>query len=245
MRWALVALTLAYLMPAYSILRRLAKGRDEVTITALKVDGTVAVPQPAARDLAAAFGVEAGRGELQLTATWAMKLPGRCRLQVGSSESTKTAQVTSTQGKLKAEGPEVPGLVHAVNHACGVLALKSAGEGESRAALEKHLSTIKLDTRKVSLARFLGTSAFVLGPRDAASQFWVYKDISKDDFFPARVKFTDEQGQAWDVRFIDFTSQSTGGWFPRQIEVWKGETLALRFTGLAADGKPDADALKL
>lgn len=245
MRWVLVALTLSYLMPAYSILRRLAKGRDELTINALKVDGAVAVPQPLAKELAPAFGVEASRGELQLTATWAMKLPGRCRLQVGSAESTRTAQVTYTQGKLKAEGPEVPGLLQAVNHACGILALKSAGEGESRAALEKHLATVKIDTRKVSLARFLGASAFVLGPRDGASQFWVYKDITKDDFFPARVKFTDEQGQAWDVRFIDFTSQATGSWFPRQIEVWKGETLTLRFTGLSADGKPAADALKL
>ena len=174
-----------------------------------------------------------------------MKLPGRCRLQVGSADTTKTAQVTWQQGKVKAEGPEVPGLVHAVNHACGLLALHSAGDGESRAALEKHLATIKIDTRKVSLARFLGSTAFVLGPREGAgSQLWIYKDVTKDDFFPARVKFTDEQGQAWDVRFIDYASQATGSWFPRQLEVWKGEVLVLRFTALQGDGKPEADALK-
>jgi hypothetical protein len=244
-RVVLVAIVLSYLMPAYSILRRLAKGRDEMTITALKVDGTLTVPQPAAKELALAMGLEPGRSDLQLTATWAMKLPGRCRLQVGSVDTTKTAQVSWTQGKLKAEGPEVTGLVHAVNHACGILALRSAGDGESRAALEKHLATIKLDSRKVSLARFLGTSAFVLGPRDGPTQFWVYKDVSKDDFFPARVKFNDEQGQAWDVRFIDYTSQATGEWFPRQLEVWKGDALVMRFTALQGDGKPEADALKL
>ena len=246
MKWALVSVAVfAYLMPSYSILRRLAKGRDDMTITALKVDGAVSIPQPGAKEVALALGLEPGRSDLQLSATWAMKLPGRCRLQLGSAESTKTAQVSSAQGKLKQDGPEIPGLVHAVNHACGILALRSAGDGESKAALEKHLATLKIDTRKVSLARFLGTSAFVLGPRDATSQFWVYKDVTKEEFFPARVKFNDEQGQAWDVRFIDFTSQATGGWFPRQIEVWKGEALVLRFTALQGDGKPDADALKL
>lgn len=246
MKAALVtALVLAYLMPAYSILRRLAKGRDDMTITALKVEGTVSIPQPGAKEVAAAMGLEVGRGDLQLSATWAMKLPGRCRLQVGSVDSTRTAQVSYAQGKTKSDGPDIPGLVHAVNHACGILALRSAGDGESRAALEKHLSTVKIDTRKVSLARFLGTSAFVLGPRDGPSQFWVYKDVSKDDFYPARVKFNDESGQAWDVRFIDYTSQATGDWFPRQTEVWKGNELLLRFTALQGDGKPDADALKL
>ena len=245
MRAALLAITLAYLMPAWSILKRVAKGRDEMTITALKVDGSVAVPQPAAKDVAVALGLEPGRGDLQLTATWAMKLPGRCRLQVGSADSTKTAQVSSVQGKLKQDGPDVPGLIHAVNHACGLLALHSAGEGDSRAALEKHIGTIKVDTRKVSLARFMGTSAYVLGPRDGnGGQLWVYKDVDREFFYPARVRFPDEQGQAWDVRFIDYTSQATGNWFPRQIEVWKGETLALRFTALSGDGKPDAEALK-
>jgi hypothetical protein len=240
-----VAMSLAYLMPAYSILRRMAKGRDEMTITALKVDGAVAVPQPAAKELATALGLEQSRGDLQLTATWTMKLPGRCKLQVGSADSTKTAQVTWQQGKVKSEGPDVPGLVQAVNHACGLLALHSAGDGETRGAIEKHLSTIKIDTRKVSLARFLGTTAYVLGPRDGSgSQFWIYKDVSKDDFFPARVMFTDEGGAKWDVRFIDFASQATGEWFPRQIEVWKGDALTMRFTGLSGDGKPDADALK-
>jgi hypothetical protein len=241
----LTALALAYLMPAYSILRRLANGRDEMTITALKVDGTVAIPQPGAKEVAAAMGLEVGRGDLQLSATWAMKLPGRCRLQVGSVDTTKTAQVGYAQGKTKSDGPDIPGLVHAVNHACGILALRSAGDGESRASLEKHLATVKIDTRKVSLARFLGTSAFVLGPRDGAGQFWVYKDITKDKFFPARVKFNDEAGQAWDVRFIDYTSQATGEWFPRQLEVWKGSELLFRFTALQGDGKPDADGLKL
>lgn len=245
MRGVLVVALLAYLMPAYSILRRLAKGRDEMSITALKVDGTLTVPQPGAKDVALALGVEPGRGDLQLSATWAMKLPGRCRLQVGAADSTKTAQVASAQGKLKAEGAEVPGLLQAVQHACGVLALRSAGEGESRAALERHLATLKLDTRKVSLARFLGTSAFVLGPREGAgAQFWVYKDIGRDDFYPARLRFSDDAGQ-WDVRFIDYTSQATGSWFPRQLEVWKGEALLLRFTALSGDGKPDAEALRL
>ena len=84
------------------------------------------------------------------------------------------------------------------------------------------------------------------GPREGAgSEFWIYKDVDKEFFYPARVKFTDEQGQAWDVRFVDFASQATGGWFPRQIEVWKGDALAMRFTGLQGDGKPDAEALKL
>lgn len=242
MKPALVLVLLAYLMPSYSILRRLAHQRDELTISALKVEGSATVPHAVAKDLAPALGVEHGGGELQLSGTFAMKLPLRCRLELGALDTTRTASATWLQGRKKSEGPKVAGLEQALEQVCAVLALRSAGEGESRAALERHLGAMKVDSRKVSLGRFAGSVAWVLGGREAsAPQFWVYKER----FLPARVRWADDAGQAWDVRLLDYASTATSEWFPRQVEVYRGEQLQLRFTALSADGKPDADALGL
>jgi hypothetical protein len=138
------------------------------------------------------------------------------------------------------KGPRWPPRRWPVDQLCATLALRSATEGESRGLLERHLASLKVENHKVSLGRFEGSVVYVLGDRGPASpQFSVYKER----FLPARVKLTDAAGQ-WDVRFIDYTSQATGDWLPRVIEVYRGDQLNLRVTVLSADGRPALDTLK-
>lgn len=237
MRVAVIALLLAYVMPAYSVLRRMAKQRDELQLTSLRVEGTATVPAAAAAEYANALGVTAGQGELVLNVAVSMRLPARCRVELSSLDSTKSIAAVSSNGKRRAEGAELPALQVMADQVCAVLALHGADENDSRGAVEKHLSSLKVDTRLCSLARYDGGLAYVIGNAAAgSSQLWVYKD---DDFHPARVRFSDEKG-AWDVKFKDYASQATDS-FPRVVEVWKGTDLQLRVTTLNIDSKPKLD----
>jgi autotransporter translocation and assembly factor TamB len=236
----IVALALAYIMPSYSVLRRLTAGRDEMTVAAVKAEGAATVAPVLARDLSTALGATWTSGELPLAATLQVRFPGRCRLDLTVPDSGKAVTVAWTNGKHRAEGPALPAALVAIDQLCATLALRSATEGESRAALEHHLASLKVDTQKVSLGRFEGSVVYVLGDRaEGSAQFQVYKDR----FAPARVKLT-EGGVQWDVRFIDYTSQATGDWLPRVVEVYRGAELNLRVTVLSADGHASLDGVK-
>jgi hypothetical protein len=245
MRLLVAALALAYVMPTYSILRRYAGTRDDLTLTSLKVEGTAAIAPVVAKDLAAALGSSWTSGDLPLTAALALKYPGRCRLDLTGYESTKTLTVASSNGKRRTEGPELIAAQVALEQLCAFFAVKSAGDGETRASIERHLAALKIDTKQVSHVRFLGQLAFAIGARgENTPQYWVYRDRTPPDrFLPARVRFTDERGN-WDVRFIDFTSASVADWVPRVVEVYKGQELQLRLTALTADTRADLESTK-
>lgn len=237
MKPVVALLVLAYVMPSYSILRRLANRRDDLTVTQLKVDGLAAVGPTAARDAANLLGTEWTSGELSLTSTVYARFPGRCRIELSSPDSTKTVAAVWAQGKKRSEGGELPALAMATEALCATLALHSGTDGESRAALERYLSTLKVETKQVSFGRFSGAVTFVLGdPADGKPQFWIYKER----FLPARVRTAD----GWDVRFVDYASQATGDWWPRLVEVYQGNELQLRLTVLGADGHAELGAVK-
>jgi hypothetical protein len=103
---------------------------------------------------------------------------------------------------------------------------------EVRDAVEQHLQSLGIATRTTSLARFGGEVAYVLGElEEGKPQFWVYKD----GFRPARVRWKEKTGPAWDVRFIDYVSPVTGEWMPRSLEVWRDGQRVVRFTANKAD----------
>jgi hypothetical protein len=236
----LVALALAYLMPAFSVLKRVASNRDDLSVSSLKAEGFVAVAPVLARQLAPALGMGWTSGELTLSATVQVRFPSRCRVDLMPTSGGKAVTVASANGRRRSEGPALPALEVAVDQLCAVLALKSSSDGESRGALERHLASLKVDTRQVSLGRFEGAVVYVLGEKaDGAARFEVYKDR----FLPARVRVPDPGG-AWDVRFIDYTSQATGDWLPRVIEVYRGNELHLRLSVLSADGHAALEAVK-
>jgi hypothetical protein len=232
LRTFVVSLALAYIMPSFSVLKRLAGNRDDLTLVGLKMDGLGAVSPAIARGVADDLGTQWSSGELTLTAQFSVRFPGRCRLDLSSPDTTKVITSANANGKKRHEGPAFAAAQVAVDEACALLGPRSGGDGETRAALEKHLSSLKVNMKETRLGRFAGTVAFVIGEKaDTAPQLWVYKD----KFVPARLKFTDETGAQWDLRFLDYASQATSEWFPRVIEVYKGLEPQLKVTVLTAD----------
>jgi len=222
----------AYILPPGSILRRMSEARDELQLTATRVDGTITFAGSTASEVASVFGAT-DRAEVQADAALLLKLPGRCRLEVVGSNGTKTAAVWA-HGKRRNEGPEVAALITALEQICPLLAVRSSSEAETRAAIERHLHSLKIDTRTTSLARLAGQVAYVLGnPADAQPQFWIYKDL----FLPARVRWSDGTGGSYDERFIDYGSPVSGDVFPRLTELYRNNELAIRFIALKADAR--------
>jgi hypothetical protein len=187
------------------------------------------------------MGITWNSGELMLNASLAVRFPGRCRLELSSPESTKVLAAASSNGKTRSEGGELASLEVALDQACALLSLKAAEDGATRDAVVKHLTSMKVDLKQVMLARFGGTVSYLIGQKaDGQAQLWVYKDR----FLPSRVKFTDEAGIAWDVRFSDYTSQATGEVWPRVLEVYKGNEAQLRVMVLNANTKAELSNVK-
>jgi hypothetical protein len=221
----------AYVLPQGAILRRLVEARSEMRLVTLKVDGAAIFSGPALAPAASALGLPSDRPELPVDGTLSLKLPGRCRLDVSTPEGKRAGMVVNG-GRRKAVGPELAALAAALEQVCPLLASRSGSDTEARAALERHLRALGVEPGRSSLARFGGEVAYVLGnAAEGKPQFWVYKDT----FRPARMRYTDKAGTAWDVRFLDYTSPTTGEWIPRTLEVWRGSERALRFTALTGD----------
>jgi hypothetical protein len=230
----------AYVLPGGSILRRMISAREDLGLSSLKVDGSLTFYGPAAKAAGAALGTPTERSELVADGALYLRVPGRCRWEALAPDGTKLAAVSSG-GRRRVEGTEVPALSAGIEQVCALLAMRTSGEmPELRDAVEQHLQGLGIQTRTTSLARYGGEVAYVLGePGEGKPQFWVYKDT----FRPARVRWTDKGGTAWDVRFQDFASPVTGEGVPRTIEVWRGTERAARFTALQSDPKarvPDA-----
>lgn len=217
----------AYVLPGFSILRRMVERRNDLRLTTLQVTGTATFPQTDRGEAALALGVPPPERALQGEATIALKLPGRCRMEVRVPEGGASATVQA-HGKRRIEGTEIAAVSAALAQVCSVVALTGA-EAQSRQALDRYLRSLGIEVQTTSLGRFDGRIAYVLGKRaEGSAQFWIYKD----SFQPARVLFADERGTRWDVQFKDFGSPVGGDAFPRQIEVKRGGDLLMRFTAL-------------
>ena len=240
---ALAAWALTYVLPSFGILKRMAEGRDAQALTTLRIDGSAVVSPSSAREVANLLGVEWTSGELPLNFAVLMKLPGRCRVELSSPESTKVVAAISSNGKRRFEGGELPALATIADEVCALLALHGAGEGESRAAVDRHLGALKVNRAVTSLARFRGTVTYVVGdPGPEAPQLWVYKPhINEEQMAPARIRFTDEKSTRWDLQFVDFSSPASGEWFPRLVQIQKANEPVLRLTALKGDNKVKLD----
>ncbi len=240
LRAALAAAALAFVMPTWSVLKRVANGRDELSTTAVRAEGLLLVAPIDAKAVAAALGTPWESGELKLSATVMMRLPGRCRLDLSSPDTSKTLTFAWANGQRRAEGSTWPAAQALVEELCATLALHSAADGESRQALDRHLQSLKVDLKLTSLARVGNQVAVVVGDRaELAPSFWVYKD----KFLPARVRFQDAQGR-WDVRFQDYESQAVGDALPRVAEVAQDGEPRLRLMLLTGDVKAGLDGVK-
>jgi hypothetical protein len=222
----------AYILPAWSILRRMSEARDELQISNFRLDGTLTLSSWSGRGLGTAL-VGSSRSELQVDALLLMKLPGRCRLEASALEGGRSIAIWS-HGKERNEGPRVEEIVAVLGQVCPLLAVRSSSDAETRAAIDRHLRGMKIDVRTTSLARLGNQIVYVLGSTaPGQSQFWIYKDI----FLPASVRWVDQEKKAWDVRFLDYGSPISGESFPRIIELYRDGELLLRFSGLKSDFK--------
>lgn len=224
----------AYVLPGGAILRRMVSGRESLQLSSVKVDGSFTFSGPAVKEGVAALGNSTEGSELVADGALYLRVPGRCRWEASAPDGTKVA-VVSSNGRTRVEGQEVPSMVAALEPMCALLAMRTRGSAtELRESVEQQLQRLGIETQTTSLARFGGEVAYVLGrPAEGEPQFWVYKDT----FRPARLRWKDKAGTAWDVRFLDFASPVTGEGVPRRIEVWRGAERALRFTALQSDPK--------
>jgi hypothetical protein len=227
------AAALAYVIPATSILNRMTKEEDKIQVFSWKIEGALSFFGPAAKEAAAALKLTAEGNELQVDGVVSLKHPGRCRFDASSAEGATSSAVT-TNGKARTEGSPLPTLQLTIDEICALMVQRSGDEGVAKAAVERHLSKLGVDTKRSSLGRIGTDVAYVVGdPAAGKSQLFV----NKDSFTPARILFTDAAGQKWDLRFHDFYSPLTGDQFPRVTEVWKNGELQLRFTALKAEPK--------
>lgn len=224
----------AYVLPGGAILRRMVSAREDLQLSNVKVDGSLTFYGPAVKEAGTALGNTTERSELGVDGTLSLRVPGRCRWEASAPDGTRVAAV-SNNGRRRAEGPELPALSAAIEPLCALLAMRTRGDlPELRESVEQQLQALGIQTRTTSLARFGGEVAYVLGePAEGQPQFWVYKDT----FRPARLRWKDKGGTAWDLRFNDFASPVTGEGVPRTIEVWRGTERVVRFTALQSDPK--------
>ncbi|WP_306819206.1 hypothetical protein [Archangium lipolyticum] len=221
----------AYVLPGGSILRRMMGEREELNLSALRADGSLSFYGPGVKEAGAALGLPADRPELQADGTVYLKVPGRCRFEAKALEGNTVATVVSG-GRKRVEGTEIPALTEAVQQVCAILAARAGSAVEGREVVETYLRSLGIEPRTTSLGRFGGEVAYVLGGQgEGKPQFWVYKE----GFKPARVRYKDGKGTAWDVRFLDYNSPATGDAVPRTLEVWRGGERVMRYTVLSGD----------
>lgn len=224
----------AYVLPGGSILRRMATAREEKRLSAFRVEGSVIFSATAVPEAGAALNVPTERPDLQGDGVLSVKIPGRCRFDVSSPESSNKSATVLVSGRKRVEGKELTAVSALVAQVCALLAQDAGSVQDTKLALEQYLQGLGIDTKRTSLARFGGEVAYVLGdPAEGKPQFWVYKDA----FRAARVRYNDTAGTAWDVRFVDYTAPATGDWMPRTVEVWRAGQRVVRFTALKADNR--------
>ena len=232
---ALVALALAapaagYLPPASAILKRVVQRRDELRLAALEARGSVTFTGDAARRLAAELGLPPPAGELTLPALIAVKMPGRCRLELAPegvplaerpAVSLRSGRILGHRG-LDALAP-ARALVEGL---CTLLGEKSSGNPDPERAFAQGLAARGVALPEVALGRLAGRVAWVLGgrPQEARPQAWV----DKQNFQPVRL-MAPLAGAPRDLRLLDFGAPVGGDAFPRAAEVWSGNELELRF----------------
>ncbi|GHG69347.1 hypothetical protein [Comamonas sp. JC664] len=224
----------AYVLPGSSIIRRMAAERAEQRLSTLRVEGSLSFGGASVKEAGSALGTSTDRPEVQGDGVLSIRAPGRCRFEASVADGSSPSAVVQSGGRRKAQGTEIPAMSVLVAQVCPLLATGSGNVQEVKESVLRHLQSLGVETGRTGLARLGGEVTYVLGEMaEGRPQFWVYKD----SFRPARLRYTDASGTAWDVRFLDYNSPATGELMPRTIEVWRGGQRNLRFTALKGDSR--------
>lgn len=234
---------LAYVPPASAVLRRMGARRAELSLGALEVSGTVQLEGATASRLSTEGLARDLQGQLSAPARFLMKVPGRCRLELAPAGVDPQARpfVALVDGRLRGGGglEQVPAAVALVRAACALLGVRVGGDASG--AYAAALSRSGVGLAEVSLGRFDGRLAYVVGGRARDAKPLVFVD--KETLQPLRL-LSPEGGALLDVRLLGWGSAAGGELFPLAVEVLEGEALRLRFaTDRAARNARLADRL--
>jgi hypothetical protein len=205
----------AYLLSANAILSKMASHRDGL-FSSLVVHGTFSFWGEEARAAAAALQRPETEA-LSAPATITYKSPGRCRVELDSSEPRAAA--IDTDGAVRTLGPAVPALKLFASRVCPLL--------EPHADERDLLKSAGIDSGVVALGRINNTVAWVIGARPkqvSVPSLWV----EKDRFEPLRL-ISRSGARLTDVRLIDYSSPASGDLHPRVVEFHEGKDLIARF----------------
>lgn len=210
----LPAVAAAFVMSAGTVLRRTAKHREDMELTSLVVKGQFTFTGAEATAAAAALKLpDSSRIVTEGVVTY--RLPGRCKVEVGS------ASATFVNGNVKTAGPALPALKSLASELCPLLANPSGDE------LVGYLKGRGVDTASATLGRVGGTVCYLVGgkPKDVGvPSIW----IEKERLDPLRL-VVKEGEVVLDLRLIDYSSPLAGEWHPRIVELRRGEDLVARF----------------
>jgi hypothetical protein len=228
---------LAYILPVPGILRRMGERRAALSLSALEVEGMLVAEGAAAELVAAATGARAAGGQTGVPATFRMKVPGRCRLELAPPDVPESARpfVAVKNDRVSGVGglERLPAAVAFVRGACALLATQASGDAAGAYAAVLRRRDVALED--VALGRFDGKIAYVVGGRPTQAKPLLY--VEKDGFQPLRLVAA-EGGALLDVRLLGFGSPMGGDWFPRALEVWSGDAALLRFATERATANP-------
>jgi hypothetical protein len=218
---------LAYVLPVPGILRRMGERRAALSLASLEVTGTLVAEGDAAERVGAAMGAPGG-GQVSAPATFRMKVPGRCRLELAPPDAPESARpfVAVRNDRISGGGglDQLPAAVAFVRGACALLATQVAGDATGAYATAVGRRGVAL--ANASLGRFDGRIAYVVGGRAKDAKPLLY--VEKDGFQPLRL-VSPEGGALHDVRLLGWGSPMGGDWFPRAVEVWSRDAAQLRF----------------
>jgi hypothetical protein len=215
----LAAPAAAYLLPATAILKKAAETRAGLELTSVEALGTLEL-----RGAALPEG-----GPTSLTARLLLKTPGRARLELVVAEAADADRPAAMlrEERLAGRGglEQRPAVVALLR---GLATLLTWPTGADGLALGEALGRrgVKLD--EVSLGRFNGRLAWVLGGRQNDPRGPPLALVDKESWMPLRLVFP-EGGATFDLRFLDWGSAVGADRVPRAIEVWQGTELLLRF----------------
>ncbi len=227
----------AYLLPVQGILKRMGERRAGLALDALSVSGTLSLDSDDAAAVPALGSLPRLGGLVHVPATFHLRIPDRCRLELATLEVPETSRpfVAIRDGRVVSSGGlgEVPAAVALVRSTCTLLGTQPAGDAS--AAYAAALARRGVAIGEVSLGRFDGRIAWVLGGRakDAKPLAWV----EKEGFQPLRL-LSAEGGPLQDVRLLGWGSPAGGDWFPRAVEVWSGGRVRVRLHTEKASPNP-------
>lgn len=111
----------------------------------------------------------------------------------------------------------------------------------SRALLEKRLSSLGVDFTISSLGRFQGQPAYVLGaqyPDETAPQIWLDKDTFRPIRWVITGKVMDDPEDFLEVRYLEW-QQVHRTWYPMRVEFYKNDVLVRQINVDNIEAAPD------